>query len=79
MLWLAFIEIVARDRVLCQWLGFHPGETDGNTLTLRGPNTIATSSTLDNVQYRLFDQTRIPAKFTAPAWPEDVFGKIDLK
>lgn len=64
------LRVISRIRngqgALGRWLGFQPDRFDNDTVTLSGPNTLMGTSTVRNVTYRIFDNSRVVAKFAAP-------------
>ncbi len=51
------------------WLGFHPTDFNRDSVTLSGPNTMTTGTTVDQYIYRIFNETRVPLNMTAPGAP----------
>ena len=49
------------------WLGFHPTRLEENGVSLAGPNTMSTGTTVRQFTYRIFNHTRVPLKLVAPA------------
>lgn len=51
---------------LGSWLGFHPTMFDANTVQVSGPNTLTTGTTVRDLTYRIFNDTRVPTPFRSP-------------
>lgn len=62
------LEMTSRIRegqgALGRWLGFQPNRFDPESVTIGGPATVRGPSRYPN--FRIFDNTRVMAKFTAP-------------
>lgn len=49
-----------------RFFGFQPDRFDPESVTLSGPNTLASNSSVRNAVYRIYDATRVVSKFRAP-------------
>lgn len=49
-----------------RFFGFQPDRFDPESVTLSGPNTVSSNSSVRQAVYRIFDNTRVVAKFRPP-------------
>ncbi len=49
-----------------RFFGFQPDRYDPESVTLTGPNTLPSNSSVRNAVYRIYDSTRVVAKFRSP-------------
>lgn len=64
------LRVISRIRegqgFLGRFFGFQPDRFDPETVTLAGPNTLNSNSSVRNAVYRIFDATRVVSKARAP-------------
>ena len=49
-----------------RFFGFQPDRFDPDSVTMSGPNTLSSNSSVRTAVYRIYDATRVVAKFRAP-------------
>ncbi len=64
------LKVISRIRdkygFMGRFFGFQPDRFDPETVTLSGPNTLASNSSVRQAVYRIYDSTRVIAKFRPP-------------
>lgn len=64
------LRVISRIRTsqgfMGRFFGFQPDRFDPESVTMSGPNTLASGKSVRQAVYRIFDATRVPAKFRSP-------------